>query len=72
MVIVELIGSISLAIALVSAIAFTIIHIKNKQHDVTYIHDHTLNNIEQSDIITKHLQQETNQPSLVLPFEELK
>ncbi|CAF0722187.1 unnamed protein product [Rotaria sp. Silwood1] len=70
MVIIELIGSISLAIALVSAVAFVIIHIKNKQHDVTFIHDDTLNNIEQSDIITKHLQEDINQSSLILPFEE--
>ncbi|CAF0753790.1 unnamed protein product [Rotaria sordida] len=70
MVIIELIGSISLAIALVSAVAFAIIHIKNKQYDITYIHDHTLNNIEQPNIITKYLQDEINQSSLVLPFKE--
>jgi len=63
MVIVELIGSISLAIALVSAVAFVIIHIKNKQNDITYIHDHSLNNIEQSDVI-KEIDH--------LPFEEFK
>jgi hypothetical protein len=58
MVIVELIGSISLAIALVSAVVLAIIHIKNKQNDITFIHDHSLNNIQQS--------------SAVLPFEEFK
>jgi hypothetical protein len=63
MVIVELIGSISLAIALVSAVAFAIIHIKNKQNDITYIHNHSLNNIEQSDVI-KEIDH--------LPFEEFK
>jgi hypothetical protein len=64
MVIVELIGSISLAIALVSAVALTIVHIKHK----TYTHDHHLNNIE----ITNYLQEDINQLSAVLPFERFK
>ncbi|CAF4010611.1 unnamed protein product [Rotaria magnacalcarata] len=53
MVIIELIGSISLVIALVSAVALTIIHIKNKQHD----------------IIIKGVKEETNQSTLALPFQ---
>lgn len=36
MVIVELIGSLSLAIALVSAILLFIVHIKYKQHEIIY------------------------------------
>jgi hypothetical protein len=59
MVIVELIGSISLAIALIGAVAFTIIQIKNRQYDITYIRDHTG-------------QVEINRSSAVLPFEEHK
>jgi hypothetical protein len=72
MVIVELIGSISLAIAIVSAVIFAIIHIKNKQNDKTYIHNHSVNNIEQTDIINNHLQEEIHQSSSVLPFEKFK
>jgi len=72
MVIVELIGSISLAIAIVSAVALVIIHIKNKQNDIKYIHDHSVNNIEQTDIINNHLQEEIHQSLSVLPFEKFK
>ncbi|CAF3074084.1 unnamed protein product [Rotaria socialis] len=53
MIIVELIGSISLVIALVSAVALTIIHIKNKQHA----------------LIIKDAKEETNQSTLALPFQ---
>ena len=56
MVIIELIGSLSLAIAFLSAITLTVLHIKHKQNDITYIHDHSLN----------------NRTSPVLPVEELK
>lgn len=63
MAIVEIIGSISLAIVLISAVTFTIIHIKNKQNDITYIHNHSFNNIKPS----KH-----NSLSSVLPFERFK
>jgi hypothetical protein len=57
MVIVELIGTISLAIVLISAVLLLIIHIKNKQNHITVIHDQQLNNNnKQSDV----------------PFEEFK
>jgi nitrogen fixation-related uncharacterized protein len=72
MVIVELIGSISLAIAFVGAVAFAFVQIKNKQYDITYIQDHTSNNIGQTDVITNCLQDDINQISADLPFEEIK
>jgi hypothetical protein len=52
MVIVELIGTISLAIVLISAVLLLIIHIKNKQNHITVIHDQQLNNNnKQSDVL---------------------
>jgi len=66
MVIVELIGSLSLAIAFVSVVTLTIIHFKNKQNHIIYIHDnHSLNNIEQSD-------GRIDQSLSVVPFQEFK
>lgn len=74
MVIIEIIGSISLVIACVSAIVLLIIYIKNKHNDITFIHNHTLNNILPSDRKMNCLQEENYQLSsaAVLPFEEIK
>ncbi|CAF0910878.1 unnamed protein product [Adineta steineri] len=57
MVIVELIGGLSIAIAFVSAITLAIIHIRNKQNDITSIHN-------------DQLQQENNQILSVLSLQK--
>lgn len=63
MVIVELIGSISLAIALVSAILLFIVHIKYKQNEIIYRQE-----LDNEILIKKKKQISTT----VLPVQELK
>lgn len=57
MVIVELIGSISLAIALVTAILLILVHIKHKQNQIIYDH---------------HVNEKRQITATVVPFEEFK
>ena len=58
--IIELIGSLSIAIGFVSLMILTIIHVRKNQNDVSYIHE-----IDRSPLKMNHLREEAS-----LPFEQ--
>ncbi|CAF0813536.1 unnamed protein product [Adineta ricciae] len=58
--IIELIGSLSIAIGFVSLMILTIIHVRKNQNDVSYIHE-----IDRSQLKMNHLREEAS-----LPFEQ--